>query len=228
MAKARKKRRSPLEIVLLEDEQHGKRGASAMGRTVGINRRSGKTRAKGWGARMVVKQRWGVTVDARDLARYVGGRVLAEIRGSFQANQDPETGATHSASAEDRVSRGWRGVRDKDAANKAGLDYLLANLRRTWMGKNYPKGNRRINQDRAVMKIYFSPGDRRGGGGFPNPAAAFNKLMAIRGDDQLGLGGKIDRLVEEAMGDWLEDALSGRYLGKDTMDEAFGRSFNRR
>lgn len=223
MARARRRRRNPLEIVLLEDPKKGRQGSSAVGRRVNVNRRSGKTKAKGWGAELHVPNPWSVTIDARDLARYIGNRVLREIRKSFELNRNPETGAQLVPRAETRASIGHRGIADEGSSEREGLEYLLANLRRTWMGKAYPRGNRRINQKKATLKIYFSPGDRRGRGGFPNPAAAFNKLMAVLGIDQLGLGGNVERLIQESIDEWLSDVLSGRFLGVDTIDEAFGR-----
>lgn len=164
-----------------------------------------------------------MTIDARDLARYIGNLVLREIRDSFRSNTNPETGAKLVPRAETRASIGRRGIADEGSSEREGLEYLLENLRRTWMGAHYPEGNRRINQKKAALKIYFSPGGRRGRGGFANPAAAFNKLMAGLGIDQLGLGGNIERLIDEGLNQWLEDVLTGKFLGVDTIDEAFGR-----
>ena len=110
-----------------------------------------------------------------------------------------------------------------DEPDSVALKYLYDNLRRTFMGKNYPRGGRWTNQKRAMLRIYFSPGKNLNRAGFANPAAAFNKLMSLLGIEQLGLGGKIDGVIEAAIGRWIDDVLSGRYLGQDTIDEVFGR-----
>lgn len=158
----------------------------------------------------------------------MGNRLLRHYKKALSNNVTASTGAPHDEPKRNRVLMGRRGLiatGEPDDRWPEAARYLHAAMRRTWQGKNYPRGGRWTNQKKAHNKIYFSPNGRSGRGGYPNPAASWNKFQDLVGMPNLDLDGAPDGLVEDAMNQWLEDVLSGDYLGVDTYDEAFGRTF---
>lgn len=236
MAKA--KRQRPLQVTILESSKDYAKGSGGFGKTIVTSRRTGKSKQKGWGAELNIKEPWIVYPDARDLARLIGNTVLTRHKDFLRQNRNPATGGSLSPKLEQRIKLGWRGITAPGKEGRKqwvrGLNYLYSNLRRTEVGDTNGKGGRYRGPKRCAMKIYFSPGDRQGyttssrdssgGRTFPNPAASFNKLWDMQGQSQLSVGGKIDDLIAEATEEWMAMLLEGKLPdSQDSINEAFGR-----
>ena len=164
-------------------------------------------------------------IDARKIAAHLGDLALRAAEDAILAEQSPETGSAHDVplvELQERIEEG----------ESMTPDYLIKALRRSYMGTNWPKGNRWKNRKRAKLRIYFG---LAGGvdSSHKNPAAALNKLRdsrrGMRGkrkarDSMLGVGGKVDKAIEAAMGRYLADIVAGEIKEPDTRERARGKS----
>lgn len=176
-------------------------------RSTVVNSRSGSVRRGKWNVRFSVEGgRWSMWVDARDLAKIAGDKILAHHRRALFLDVDPRNGKAQKFPLEQRAK-----VREVTASN------IRGGLRRTFVGKD----SRNVNKRRSRMIVYFQPNPK--GRKFPNPQAAFNKLEEKRGTTLLSLEGEVDAILQEALDEWSDAVVSGEAFPVDTFQEAGGK-----